>query len=610
MASSRMRTVPNDRSGQMLALSIAKHDGSSGSRLSDVCQQYYETFKSKAFCFDDLREPFSRLGEHERVHLLDVIAKDGMAANPHERLLVMKFDFCFQPGLQESRQDLERLAGAALDLYDSCRKNSTACPETGYLAAVALVKIAQLQNQSQSDDKSVHCEVLLQAAMLLEHFQQDQKHGEEYYPYLILLIRVQQMLGLMAMALFNCKKLSVKNIQFESVGYFLLERISTLHPRQVGKTTPNEDGGFSPLEQLDLALDMLDRSESTLTRQIHAGLDVGTYPNITQAVKTRSDLKRSINREVFAYEHLKTRRLTGMLDEGGHPIPHYTLVDQRDISFLQTYEISGHTPVRHLQLGPLTKEGWLDAMSLYDKLFFYLRNKLRGSSALDDKAIGLLESALQKIDERSENEMRLQLTNAEADNVAIHKTLGIIVVRSGNSNTQNPTRLDDYLHQLELWLESKLAPQEGCINIRGILVPGWEYLHASFTALETIQVISLFLSAASNKTSPRSGPLARALAIPKETLSKLQSLVNQAEAAIHQQARDVKKGLNEEGVLGRLVDIIAGKVESNCDEQSEIGAAIERQGDAVRQETFCGEMKESWEDAVDGILACKIKVMK
>jgi N-terminal acetyltransferase B complex non-catalytic subunit len=603
MASTKIRTMPNDRNGYLLVLSVATDEVSrfredlsispenESSRiiLPDACQMYYHKFKRKVFCFDDLREPVSRLEEHERAAFLSAVEKDRLAESSDEKLLVLKFAFCFRSGNQESRQDLEQLADAALALYESCRKESKALPEAGFLAAVALVKIADLQDQSHSDGRSAHCELLLKAGMLLENFQKDQKHGEEYYPYLILLIRVQQLLGLMDMAMLNCKKVGVKNIQFESVGYLVLERISTLHPRQVGKITPNEDSGFSPLEQLDLGLQMLDTSEGTCTRQIDAGLGFGSYRNVIQAVQMRARLSRSINREIFAYEHLKTRRLTGILDEGGHPIPEHPLFDQRDFSFLQSYEISGETPLQHLQLGPLTKEAWLDTMSLYDKLFFYLRSEMAGQPGMSEKAMGLLETALQKIDDRSKEQLRLQLTDAEADNLAIHRALTNIVTQAKDSTTRKQTQTAKHLEELELWLEHKLDPQDGCVIVQGIIIPGWKFLHSSYTALETLQAISLFLSVANKKTSK----LSKTLPLPKETLSKLQSLVSKAEAAIHQQAKDIKKGLNEAGVLGGLVDVIAGSGE-----------------ETARQEVYCGEMKESWEDAVEGILACKVKIFK
>ena len=606
MAHNTMIKLPDDRTGYLSAFDLAIASGQSDMKLLDACQQYYEKFKTKAFCFEDLRMPVSLLDQHEKDAFLDIVAKDDTADDSYRRLVFMKMRYCFQLGPQASREDLECLAKAALDLYASCRKNSEACPEASFLAAVALVKIAHMQDQSLDTGKSVHCEVLLQAAMLLESCQKDQKHGEEYYPYLILLIRVQQMLGLMSMAMINFKKLNVKNIQFETVGYFLLDRISTLHPRQFGKVTPSQDNGYSPLEQLDLALEMIEKSDLSLTRQIDTGLEQGSYSNIIEAIEMRSNLQRSINREIFAYEHLKTRRLTGLLDEGGHPVPDYPLIDQRDFSFLQTYEISGQSPLQYLQLAPLPKERWLGAMSLYDKLFFYLRSELQGQSATIEKALSLLKVALEIFDRNSDGDLGLEMTEEEAENVVVHKTLARLIIQPRDFAASKQKQIDECFEILETWLKSKSTePLRGCVVTRGISVPTWKYLHASFTALETLQSISLFFSVASRKTTKMS----KALTVPKETITKMQALVTSAEVANHKQAKDVKNTLNEPGVLGKLVDVVTGRNE-DVEQQSYVGEAVENQCDAARIETFCGEMKESWEDALDGVLACKVKVFK
>ena len=597
---------PEDRSGFLSTFNMAVAGNVTSLELSDACQQYYRHFKARAFCFEDLRMPVSLLEPREKDTFFEGVARDETVEDPYERLLTFKLDYCFRLGLQATREDLGHLVKAALDLYDSCRKKSKACPEAGFLAAVALVKIARMEDPAQDDSKSAQHEVLLQLAMLLESCQKDQKHGEEYYPYLILLIRVQQMLGLTCMAMMNFKKLNVKNIQFESVGYFLLSRISTMHPRQFGKISPQEDSSYSPLEQLDLGLDMLEKAELTLTRQIDVGLDHGSYSNIVEAIQMRSNLQRSINREIFAYEHLKTRRLTGLLDEGGHPIPEYPLVDQRDFSFLQSYEVSGQSPLEFLQLGPLPRERWLSAMSLYDKVFFYLRSEMQGQSGTVERAFSLLKAAVQILDETSNDDLDRELTEEEAANLAIHRVIAKIILQSRDSNDSKQMQSNEYLGQLESWLEAKSTElQSGCVTTRGISLPTWKHLHASFTSLETLQGVSLLLSVAGKKTTK----LSKALAASKETITKLQILVADAEAAVHKQAKRVKDTLNEAGVLGKLVDIVTGRSEGE-EQQSSIGAAIEKQGDAARLETFCGEMKESWEDALDGVLACKIKVFK
>jgi len=224
---------------------------------------------------------------------------------------------------------------------------------------------------------------------------------------------------------------------------------------------------------------------------------------------------------------------------------------------------------------------------------------------MNDRAVGLLRSALEKFDEASDVEITNELTESEAENVAVHRTLARLTIQPEDFAASKQAQIDLSLDQLEAWLKSKLEPLHGCVTIRGITLPSWKYLHASFTALETIQGISLFLSVASKKTNK----VSKALAISKETISKLQLLVTEAEAVMHKQAKDIKETLNEAGVLGKLVDVVTGR-SGNGNQQSDMGAALEKQGDASRHETFCGDLKESWENAVDGILACKIKIFK
>ena len=169
--------------------------------------------------------------------------------------------------------------------------------------------------------------------------------------------------------------------------------------------------------------------------------------------------------------------------------------------------------------------------------------------------------------------------------------------------TSKESHITESIDEIETWLRLKSTePQQGCVAIRSIVAPTWKYLHASFTSLETIQGISLFLSAVSKKSSR----VSKALSIRTETILKLRSLITEAEAAIHKQAKDIKVALNDAGVLGNLVDIVTGRSEDG-ERQSDVGQAIENLGDAARLETYCGEMKESWEDALNGVLGCKIK---
>jgi hypothetical protein len=54
------------------------------------------------------------------------------------------------------------------------------------------------------------------------------------------------------------------------------------------------------------------------------------------------------------------------------------------------------------------------------------------------------------------------------------------------------------------------------------------------------------------------------------------------------------------------MDVGLGRDEEK-DELSPVGKVLEGLADATSFEVLCGDMRESWEDALDGILAVKVK---
>jgi len=105
------------------------------------------------------------------------------------------------------------------------------------------------------------------------------------------------------------------------------------------------------------------------------------------------------------------------------------------------------------------------------------------------------------------------------------------------------------------------------------------------------------------KTSKSKNP-----AVPKARLTSLQKLVAEVEASVHDNTRRIKAELNKPGVLGKLMDLGMGR--NDQDELGPIGNVLEGVADAATIETFSGDMRDSWEDALDGILAVKVKILK
>lgn len=104
--------------------------------------------------------------------------------------------------------------------------------------------------------------------------------------------------------------------------------------------------------------------------------------------------------------------------------------------------------------------------------------------------------------------------------------------------------------------------------------------------------------------------------IPKPALAEIQSLVVELEKEIHGAVRAVREGINAPGVLGKLVDLgfardSEGEGEgSDGDDLAALADVLEMVSDEVKMETICGKIKDSWEDALDGVLAVKVKIWK
>ena len=116
------------------------------------------------------------------------------------------------------------------------------------------------------------------------------------------------------------KKLSVKNLQFETVGHLILTRISSSQPGLGGG-----QNDLDPLFELDTSLTVLENADNTLVRGIREGLRFGSYSNIYNSVKMRSDIEQSVNKQIYAIEERKVSMWRGK-DLDGHtilPVPDF-----------------------------------------------------------------------------------------------------------------------------------------------------------------------------------------------------------------------------------------------------------------------------------------------
>lgn len=198
--------------------------------------------------------------------------------------------------------------------------------------------------------------------------------------------------------------------------------------------------------------------------------------------------------------------------------------------------------------------------------------------------------------------LEAELTPHELENSKIHQSLlrtVSMIAGSGKPTSDTGDVLESTFAELEKWLTAKnqsLSDTENYafkdtvhLNDKP-LAPCWIYLHSSFTLLETLKAISLFLSYATTSKAKSSSV--------KEKAENLHSLVTQVGERVRTNARLLKSRISESGVLGELVDLVLADQET----EGSVGGEIARIIDTAALEVFCGEVMESWEDGLNGVL--------
>ena len=149
---------------------------------------------------------------------------------------------------------------------------------------------------------------LIQAAAILEQLLVKSPHN---YEALLLLVRVYLILGAGSLALRAFFKLSVKQMQYETVAHNLLTRLSSIHPYPASAVEGLEQKDADPQTAFKTALNFYRNSETATTYSRSTGLDHGSYSNVEGSINLHKSLKHSICRKMWALEARRIQRLVG-----------------------------------------------------------------------------------------------------------------------------------------------------------------------------------------------------------------------------------------------------------------------------------------------------------
>lgn len=231
------------------------------------------------------------------------------------------------------------------------------------------------------------------------------------------------------------------------------------------------------------------------------------------------------------------------------------------------------------------------------------------SSIITDRLFGLLkdlasqkpvsvEAALPSLDEILGSDAASEMTPPEIEATKNNMNLLKLASHLGGSKSITAEEVEGCLKQLEEWLDSKLQQiasngdklsplvsntaiflQPGSLS-----APSWRFFHESFLILESLRALSQITTIALKKGSKSK--------LPKDRVEKLASSMRHAHDCIRANVRSLK--LSEPGMLSGLIDLVLGGTARD---------GLEKTLDVPALEILCGELMESWEEGLDGMLA-------
>lgn len=245
------------------------------------------------------------------------------------------------------------------------------------------------------------------------------------------------------------------------------------------------------------------------------------------------------------------------------------------------------------------------------------------SAQLTDRLLGLLKdmaaqkpiSAAPEIPELdsiigadAESEMTLSEIECTKSNLS---QLRLAVYLSGSKSVTSE-HVEESFGQLESWLNSTLEAfaidwssvspllLETAIFLQSEVpyAPTWRLFHGVLTVLDTTKALAQLCSIASKKGS-------KGAKLPKDRVENLLDLGRKVYQSAQANILVVKKKLSESGKLGSLIDLVVGGSGTSAD-GPQLRGELEKTLDTSSLELFCGELMESWDEGLGGVVAVRL----
>lgn len=150
----------------------------------------------------------------------------------------------------------------------------------------------------------------IQAAALLEYAHSKSPANPQV---LLLLVKIYTSLGAGSLAMRAYVRLNLKQIQNETLGYILLDRISSMHPHACADIMTHEDPvPFDPATELAKLHVNYKRFKEQIERNYWTCLEKGNYGSVFQLMDVNEKLAPSLAGAMSVVERRKLLRMTGL----------------------------------------------------------------------------------------------------------------------------------------------------------------------------------------------------------------------------------------------------------------------------------------------------------
>lgn len=315
---------PNSRNAGLARLGLIRCGIEKGETTKDdflvACREFLDHHKHKTYAFEDIHGVLD--GDQDSMaKLIDYLSND----QDHlvAKLNTLKLDYCLNISGYDGtppKQKIDEFVARCMKLYgteggqseaghpDPSGNSTIESKPSDDLCLLAAMALLRLDDTSETESQ-IPGTSLIRAAAILGRLIHDSPHN---YQALLLLVRIYILLGAGSLALDSFSKLSVKQMQYESIAHNFFTRLATIHPHSAPPTSDDaEIKDFDPQTAMGLALNFFRLSDGNTQRFRTRGLENGTYFNVAELIELRNRLLNSLCRRMYALDVRRAQRLVG-----------------------------------------------------------------------------------------------------------------------------------------------------------------------------------------------------------------------------------------------------------------------------------------------------------